>query len=642
LLCCVPALFFTPMERDLVSAAWYFFHRNLALRKAIILVWHAIGVCLSYYLAFLLRFDGDIPQIYMRAFTTTILPLLVISTFVFAIFRLYSGIWAYFSIHDVLRIVAALGISFMLFWPAVWLAMGRTFVHYPRSAPIIAFLLLGVWTTGCRLVVRSVREHRALAGDTLPSNRRALIVGNLADANNLIQSIPGDTQAIGRIVGVVTDESERHHLTLRGILVKGAINSVGDVARATKADTILILPPYTRPANMSRIVAACEEADVVCDFRMIPSVADLAAGRIELSTVKKVEIEDLLGRPEIKFDRESVREMIAGKNVMVTGAGGSIGAELVRQVAHYSPARLVLLDNSEFNLYSIDMALRARFPNLPIAAIAGDVGCQELLRRILREHEIKVIIHAAAYKHVPLMETNVAACITNNTIGTARLAAEAEDTGVERFVLVSTDKAVRPTSVMGASKRLAERIIQERPKSSTTFVTVRFGNVLGSSGSVIPLFRKQIESGGPVTVTTEKATRFFMSIPEAVDLMLQAATIGKDREIMVLEMGESIRVLDMARRLIELSGLRVDEDIEIVFTGLRPGEKEYEEIMTDDENVVRTSHEKIWVMQSRGNHTAPPIDLDRLNRLVSGHDDQRLRDELLRLIPDADPAMAKC
>ena len=616
-------------------------YRTATLRRALIIAWHVLGICIAYYLAFYLRFDGDIPATYWPAFSRNLWLLVVICIPIFAIAHLYSGIWAYFSIYDVIRIVASLFISLGLFAAIVYLRSDRGFLHYPRSVFVLTFLLLGLWMAGSRLAIRWFREYRSgQRGLSGREGTRALVVGNLSEVDQLIRGLSPQAPDVNRFVGIVTDEAKKQHLTIRGVRVKGAVANVGRIARETDARDILILPPYTRPAEVSRIVTSCEESGVACNFRMIPSVADLAAGKVELSNIKKVEIEDLLGRPEIQFNRQSVKQMISGKNVMVTGAGGSIGSELVRQVAHYSPAKLVLMDNSEFNLYTIDMELRSGFGSLPVASIAGDVGDTELLRRILREHDVKVIIHAAAYKHVPLMEANVAACVTNNTVGTARLAAEAEDTGVERFVLVSTDKAVRPASVMGASKRLAERIIQERPKSHTSFVTVRFGNVLGSSGSVIPLFKQQIENGGPVTVTTEKATRFFMSIPEAVDLMLQAGTIGKDREIMVLEMGESIRVLDMARRLIELSGLKVDEDIEIVFTGLRPGEKEYEEIMTDDENVVRTSSERIWVMQSRKNHTAPPIDIDRLTRLVAAQDETRLREELLRLIPDADPGIA--
>ena len=617
-------------------------YQTASLRRVLIVAWHILGICLTYYLAFLLRFDGDIPVTYRPAFGQTLWLLIVICIPIFAIAHLYSGIWAYFSIYDVIRIMAALTISLGIFAAAVYVRLGSSFLDYPRSVIILTFLLMGLWMAGGRLTIRRLREyHSGKRGSGRKEGTRALVVGNLSEVDQLIRGLSPQGPNVSRFVGIVTDETNKQHLTVRGVRVKGSVDEIGAIAKQANARDVLILPPYTRPAQMSRIVTSCEDAGIGCNFRMVPSVLDLAAGKIELSAIKRVEIEDLLGRPEIRFDKQSIMEMISNRNIMITGAGGSIGSELVRQVAHYSPAKLVLLDNSEYNLYKIDMALKSRFADLTVISIAGDVGHRELLGGVLRDHDVKVLIHAAAYKHVPLMEVNVGACIMNNTIGTARLALAAEDAGVERFLMVSTDKAVRPTSVMGATKRLAERIILERPKSRTSFVTVRFGNVLGSSGSVIPLFKKQIEKGGPITVTTEKATRFFMSIPEAVDLMLQAATIGKDREIMVLEMGRSVRIVDMARRLIELSGLKVGEDIDIVFTGLRPGEKEYEEIMTDDENVVRTSTEKIWVMQSNGNHTAPPVDVDYLTELVATQDERRLRRELLRLIPEADPGIGR-
>ncbi|MFO7871474.1 MAG: nucleoside-diphosphate sugar epimerase/dehydratase [Kiritimatiellia bacterium] len=622
---------------DLAIRLAAFVRRNLLLRKAVILGWHVAGIVLAYYAAYLLRFDGAVPGRYLTIFAKTLPALLIINIIVFAVFRLYSGIWAYFSIHDVLRIIGAVGTSFVVFMPTVYVMMGRSFAGYPRSTALMGFILLAVWMVGGRLSIRLIREHRAAqtAAKGTSDGTRALIVGNLPDVDHLIHSLPSQAPGIGRVAAIVTDEEDRHNLVMRGIPVRGAVRDIGRIARQDEVDSVLILPPYTRPKLMNEIVRNCEKEDVVCSFRMIPSMADLASGRIEASTIRKVELEDLLDRPEIKFDREAVKEMLSGKTVMVTGAGGSVGSELVRQIARYEPASLVLLENNEYNLYAIDMELRETSGGPAIIPVTGDVADSELVRRVFVKHKVNVIFHAAAYKHVPLMESNVTACITNNTLGTARLAAEAEEAGIERFVLVSTDKAVRPTSVMGASKRLAERLLQERPDSSTTFVIVRFGNVLGSSGSVVPLFKRQIAAGGPVTVTSEKATRFFMSIPEAVDLMLQAGVIGRNREIMALEMGQSVRVMDLARHLIELSGMKVGEDIAIEITGLRPGEKEFEEVMTDDENVVRTPFEKIWVVQSKGNHSASAIDTDRIGRLVASQDEERIREEMARLIPEA-------
>ncbi len=609
--------------------------RHLILRKSAILLWHVAGLVLTYYLAYWLRFDGAIPKPFLQTYTRTLLPFVVIHISAFAGFRLYTGIWSYFSLHDVIRILQALCLAFSGFVVAVWLQHGDRFAGFPRSVAIMEFFLLAAWMIGGRLTVRWLREYYA-GRNAADMGGRVLLVGSLEELNFLIPTLASATAELrGSVVGIVTDEPARHRLTLRGIPVRGPIADVGRLARLTRADCILIVPPYTRPADMNRIVSACEAEGVSCEFRMIPAWRDLATGKIKVSPIRRVEVEDLLGRAEHRFDRAEVRSAIAESNILVTGAGGSIGSELVRQIVPYEPATLVLLDNSEFNLYAVDRAIRREQPDRRIVSVVGDAGDAVLMTRLLREYRIRILYHAAAYKHVPLMETNVPSCVSNNTLATATLATVAEAVGVERMVLISTDKAVRPSSVMGASKRLAERIVLERPRNRTTFVVVRFGNVLGSSGSVVPLFRQQIAEGGPVTVTTENATRFFLSIPEAVDLVLQASVIGQDRDIMVLEMGKPVRVADLARHMIELSGLRVGTDIAIVYTGLRPGEKEHEELMTADENVVRTPYEKIWVLRAPPDSCAPPVDCDRLAALVREQDAEALRRELARLIPEA-------
>jgi FlaA1/EpsC-like NDP-sugar epimerase len=614
------------------------------LRRAVIIGWHILGTCLTYYLAFYLRFEGRIPPESMACFFHTLPVLLCINLVVFMLFRLYAGMWSFFSIDDLLRIIGALGTALLIFAGYITLraAINSGFssfqlAGFPRSVWIVYFMFMAGWMTGARLTMRWVRERRAERTKVAkPSDKRALVVGGLQDAEHVIRGAQ-DNNAVDQFVGIVTDEAHVRHLTIRGVRIYGPVTDIGKVAVKTNANCILILPPYTRPKQINAVMDDCEKEGAACVFHMIPTVADLTSGRVELSALRKVELEDLLGRPEITFNRQSVREALAGKVIMITGAGGSIGSELARQVAHYAPRHLVLFENNEYSLYSVDLELKKNMAGLSFSPVAGDISHAHQVQNVLRQYGVQVVYHAAAYKHVPIMEDNASACILNNTIGTARLVEEAEKYGVERFVLISSDKAVRPASVMGASKRLAEYVIQERPLSNVKFCIVRFGNVLGSSGSVIPLFRRQIEDGGPLTVTTPDMTRFFMSIPEAVDLVLQASVIGNDRDIMVLEMGQPVRVADMARRLIELSGLRAGEDIEIVYTGIRPGEKEFEELMTDNESVVRTPFEKIWVMQKSETSSLPPLDLALLTDLAEKNNEPALRHELMRLIPDAYP-----
>ncbi|NLE66290.1 MAG: polysaccharide biosynthesis protein [Lentisphaerae bacterium] len=607
--------------------------RHAWLRRLLIIAWHVAGTCVCYCLAFYIRFEGDLPAAAAGMMRRTLPILVLVNLSVFALVRLHSGMWAFFSMSDLARVLFAVVSATGIFALLIFVLLDFSFREYPRSVFVITLLLMVAWMAGARLVVRLIRERKGLSSRRESGRDRALIVGRLEDAEDVIKAWDEGNTGIR---AVVTDETSAIGLTERGVPVTGPVSEIGRIARRLGADRVIILPPYTKPRQINQIMEDCSKAGAVCTFKMIPSMADVASGRVQHSGIRSVELEDLLGRPELSFNRQSVRDMISGKIVMVTGAGGSIGSELVRQIAHYGPKKLIMLDMSEFNLYSIDMELRKSAPGLALASMAGSVCDAGLLDRLFRRHPVQVLFHAAAYKHVPIMEDNVAVCVHNNVVGTARLADKAQECGVERFVLISSDKAVRPTSVMGATKRLAEEIVQNRRNNGPPcFVTVRFGNVLGSSGSVIPLFKEQIRRGGPVTVTSPNMTRFFMSIPEAVDLVLQAGVGGNNGDIMVLEMGETVRIADMARRLIELSGLRAGEDIEIAYTGIRPGEKEFEELMTEDENVVRTPYEKIWVIQKKPGEGVPPLDIESLSRLAETGDEFALRAELARLIPDA-------
>lgn len=598
--------------------------------------WHITGVPVTFWAAFLLRFDGQVPADFVAVYVQTLPLLLIICLLVFAVFRLFSDIWTYFSVDDLIRLNAALVAVVSIFALVVYTGRGHDLTGFPRSVIVLEYILLGLWLAGGRLTARYLKRFRgAVKSIDETGLERMLLVGRLAEADMVIRE--SRQKGLGTVIGVVGDDAGNENMYLHGIRVfHRKMQDVGRLAAEIEPDSVLILPPYNRPRQINEVMEHVAAAGVKCKFRTIPSLGELASGHLAASSIRNVGIEDLLTRGSIALDRTEVRRFIKGKKVMITGAGGSIGSELSRQVAGYEPDTLVLFEQSEYGLYCIEQELQGRYPNLRLIAVTGDVLRADSVRRAFKEAGgVDVIYHAAAYKHVPLMEKNVPAAFRNNVLGTACLAREAVQAGVDRFVMISSDKAVRPSSIMGATKRLAERIINEMDGGKTTFVSVRFGNVLGSSGSVIPLFKRQIEAGGPVTVTSPDMRRFFMTIPEAVDLVLQAGTVGRNHEIMVLEMGEEIKIIDLARRLIELSGLTPDKDIRIEMTGLRPGEKEYEEVITEDENVVKTSYEKIWVMTKNASVPgAAPVDTEEIGALVANGDAAGLRNLAARCVPE--------
>lgn len=605
------------------------------IRRLLIMAWHIVGILIAYQLAFLLRFDGNVPLDYRYLCWVTLPGLLAVYLMAFALFRLYSGMWTFFSIDDAMRIVAALISGTAVFGGMIFAVRDLIPGGYPRSVLVLTPMLMAIWMASVRLGLRYYRQHRnrhAPTGST--TSDRILVVGKPDDADLVVRA--ARQGGLPRIVGIISDNSQHVGLRMHSVPILGTVSQLGQVTKSTRASCILVLPPFNRPRQLNEIVEQCASAGVVCAFRTIPTISDLAGGRLTASSIQNVDAEDLLGRGPTLFDRTEVRRYLKGKRVLVTGAGGSIGSELCRQIATYEPASLVLFELSEIALYTIEQELAARYPSLQLIPVAGDVRhAEEIEAAVLLAGGIDIVYHAAAYKHVPLMEQNVPACFRTNVLGTARLADVARARGIDRFVMISSDKAVNPTSIMGATKRLAERIVNESAPQGTTFVSVRFGNVIGSSGSVIPLFKRQIAAGGPVTVTTPDMRRFFMTIPEAVNLVLMAGTVGRHGDIMVLEMGESVRIVDLARRLIELCGLLPDRDIRIEFTGLRPGEKEYEEVMTLDENVARTAFEKIWVLNRNHDHIpAPPVPLDRIEDLVHGNDSSTLRTLVKELVPE--------
>ncbi len=595
------------------------------VRTALVFVSTLFTVVLSFLLAFYIRHEFTFATEEATFIPKILLVVVVVKMVVFHFFRLYEGMWRYVSISDLWRMLMGNLVGSAIVLAVVAWGRHRFTPGFSLNVLVVDCMLCFLAMSGKRVLMRVVRESAAKAGGQ--KLVRTLLLGSPDSLNTFLQAL-GAAPSKHKIIGLLSDNMKIGH-SMRGVPVLGKTTSAAKCAVKHDASEILLLPPYSTPSVIRSVLDDLERREKNCELRMVPSYADIADGKIDVSHVKEVEIEDLLGRKPVRLDRKDVAEFARGHSIMVTGAGGSIGRELCMQLAAYKPSKLVLFELSEYNLYSITEDLSAT-TDMKIEQVLGDVRNASDLDAAISRNNVHAIFHAAAYKHVPIMEENAVMAVRTNIFGTATLADIAEKHAVERVVIISTDKAVNPTSVMGATKRVAERVVLERPAKGTEFVVVRFGNVLGSSGSVIPRFKKQLRNGGPITVTSKNMVRYFMSIPEAVDLLLQAAAVGKDRDIMVLEMGKPVKIYDMARRLIELSGLAPEKDIDIEIIGMRPGEKEFEELLTDEERVDKTPYDKIYVGKKRPGK-APQIDLGKLASLNSPKD---IRDTLAELVPE--------
>lgn len=582
---------------------------------------------------FLLRFNFEVPSHFAVAMWWGLLILLPVHAFACRFAGLYRGIWLFASLPDLKRVLRAVALSsgavFLFF---VFFRNGQQLV--PRSLLLLYPMLLVLYMGGGRAAYRMWKEHR-LYGGLIAQGKPVVIVGAGRGGAMLAREL--ERSPDWRVVALVDDDRSKWGRELSGNPVLGGIDSLPEVLASVKAKHVILAMP-------SAAVEACRRAaDLAVEAGghvfTVPGLEDVMAGRVAISSIRPVEIEDLLGRDPVSIDTAHVAEMIAGKTILVTGAGGSIGSELCRQLARFQPARLVLLEASEFALYSIEQWLNIHVPELELVPLAGDVKDAARIEEAFAAWRPHAVFHAAAYKHVPLMEVgNAWQAVRNNVLGTLTVAECAMRFQTERFVLISTDKAVNPTNVMGATKRLAEMVCEvlHRQSSGTQFEMVRFGNVLGSTGSVIPKFQEQIARGGPVTVTHPEITRYFMSIPEAAQLVLQAATMGQGGEIFVLDMGEPVRIVDLARKMIHLSGYSENE-IRIEFSGLRPGEKLYEELLTDAEQTRETPHRKLRIAQARA------VDGDFLAKLKpwlaqSSQADAQVREALMQRVPEYRPA----
>jgi FlaA1/EpsC-like NDP-sugar epimerase len=587
------------------------------------------------FLAFQLRFDGSVPAIYAHGMREAIYIWAVAKSAAFLFGAVNRGYWRYTSLDEALRIGLANSAG-SLVGGAIIVCLERPDI--PRSIFILEWLISCSLTLGTRFAVRLAatarRDSQKIDGD----RTRTLIYGAGAAGMALARELRENQSLNSELVGLIDDDARKVGLTFHGKRVLGTGEALGPLARKYEIDRVLIAIPSATGPQLVRMLQSAIDAEV--DYKMVPGLADIIHGTELGKQIRDVSVEDLLGRKPVHLDEERIRERIQGKVVMVTGAAGSIGSEICRQIARFNPLALVGFDEAETPLFQLDRELNNKFPGLMFSPELGNITRFENVQQAMERYRPSILYHAAAYKHVPMMERHVFAAVENNIFGTWNVARAAIDHGVEDFVMISSDKAVRPTSMMGATKRISELVISALQKQSgTRFVAVRFGNVLGSNGSVVPIFKEQIAAGGPVTITHPEMRRYFMTIPEATQLVLQAFSIGKGGEVFVLDMGEPVRIVDLARNLVLLSGLRPDRDIKIEFTGLRPGEKLFEELNLQDEYFIPTSHAKIrsYLSPFSADLKVMHVALEELRLISERKDVARLVLYLKELIPDYNP-----
>lgn len=593
----------------------------------------------AFGLAYLLRFDFVIPQSYARQILVQLPCVVAVQLGALVVFGVYRLIWRYVGLAELRKFVTACAVGAMpLLAGRFALPENLRDLRVPVSVTLMTAVLGFGGVLGLRVLRRMVYERFERVESSRERKRLArksvLLVGAGRAGVLAVREILGRGDIDIEVKGFVDDDLEKLGLEIHDVRVLGTADDIPRLVRELDIDHVVITIAKGSRSQILRIVEICERAPV--KVRIIPGLSDILQGRVTLDPIRDIEIEDLLGRDPVRLDAAGLRDFLSGRTVMVTGAGGSIGSELARQVARYDPKLLILIERAEPLLFQTEQEMKRHFAATRIVPVIGDVGDRERMRQVLEEYRPAVVLHAAAHKHVPMMEGNPGEAVKNNVFGTLVLGEAAAEAGCGTFVLISTDKAVNPTSVMGASKRIAELVVQGlEEKHTTKFLAVRFGNVLGSTGSVVPIFKEQIRRGGPVTVTHEEMTRYFMTIPEAAQLVLQAGSIGRGGEIFILDMGNPVRIIDVARDMIRLSGLRPNEDIQIEITGLRPGEKLFEELGTTDDRVEKTQHPKIFV--GKIPRSAPDVvkrGLATLASAVQSGEDGSIRRALRDLVPE--------
>lgn len=607
-------------------------------KKLPVVAFDVLAIPVAWYCAYWLRYNMQpFPSSLTTTYSLSALAILAtVQVLCYYYFRVYRGLWRYSSLNDVARIIQATVCASVLVIPVLYLA--SLLHHIPRSVmPLYTMILIVLLCSG-RLMMRTFWDRRG-RGEKPSEIKRVLIIGAGRAGEGLVRDLKRIQSYLP--IGLVDDNLSKRGLEVHGVRVLGTIRDLTELVMSYNIDLIFIAIPSARSALMRRIVSQCESCKV--PFRTLPSISALAAGRVEVNSLRDVNLEDLLGRDQVQLEWNKIASNIHDKRIIVTGGGGSIGSELCRQIMALNPAKLLIIDNSEFNLYKIEGELLSKFPNIPLEL--GLISVTDKVAIDFQFHQFKpqIVFHAAAYKHVPMLEEQVRVAVQNNVLGTQIVAEVSAAVGAEKFILISTDKAVNPTNVMGTTKRVAEIYCQNlNSRVETQFITVRFGNVLGSAGSVVPLFQKQLQSGGPLTVTHPDIQRYFMTIPEACQLILQAMINGQGGEIFVLDMGEPIKISYLAEQMIRLAGKEPGRDITIEYIGLRPGEKLYEELFHVSEELASTEHEKLFKAKFRQlewNELTQAIRL--LNTACTLHNDEELYVLLKNLVPEFHSQLAE-
>ncbi len=594
-------------------------------------------LCLSQLFSYLIRFEGNIPDYMMQVLALSIVPIVAVKIIVFRFFNLYRGMWRYTGITDLKNIILASLVSTVIVILAI--LFGFHFEGFSRSVYVMDMILTIFLVGASRLAIRLFYSSRYPMGGIIPGRgdrKKIIIIGAGNAGEQLLREIEYDRGINYRVIGFLDDDSNKRGKLIHGVPILGGVDEMTQVINVEDIDRAVIAIPSATGEQIKRIIDICRTSGV--RHQTIPGIAEMINDRVNLKTIRDISYNDILRRDPVNLDTDKIRSLISHKKIFVSGGGGSIGSELCRKLVGFSPQMLVIYERNEENLFEIDAEMRALSSDVPVVTILGDILDEEKLESVITRYSPQIIFHAAAYKHVPIVEHDPFEGIRNNVLGTKILADLSVKHRVDKFVLISTDKAVRPSSVMGATKKLAERYLQKYAhQDACRFLAVRFGNVLGSSGSVVPIFIRQIEHGGPVTVTHPEVTRYFMTIPEAANLIIQAAAYGRGGEVYILDMGEPIKIVDLAGDLIRLYR-KTDSDIEITFTGLRPGEKLHEQLVNDHAGTGPTEHEKIFVEMSEGIENESQIGMiESFLNEFSTMNVGALKAKLAELIPDYTP-----